>query len=408
MARALVIGGGIAGPVAAMALQKVGFEPTIYEAFDRAADGVGAFVNLAPNGLNALENLGLAELVTRKGFDTPEIAFYKHTGKPLTGPISIGRHSGDGAVIRTLRRPELYAELRNEAIRRGIRIEYGKRLVDAVPTADGVRAVFADEQTAEGDILIGADGLHSQVRSVIDPASPAPRFLGVLNVFGSAEGLRVEGKPGPLHMFFGRKGFFMYIKTPSGDVWWFANPAVPDEARAERLRRLPAESRREWLLEGFGGDKMPAARIVAASTDLPAPTLAYDVPKVPRWHRDRMIIIGDAAHAVSQTAGQGAAVAMEDAIVLAKCLRDAPTVEAAFDAYESLRRERAEAIVALGKHNKEGNTAGPLGRVIRDFFIKRAFREGSKNNPVWPHTHRIHWDTPVVIGDARSGVRTAS
>ncbi len=98
--------------------------------------------------------------------------------------------------------------------------------------------------------------------------------------------------------------------------------------------------------------------------------MTYDFPTVPT----RMVIIGDAAHATSPAAGQGAAMALEDAVTLARCLRDVPSIPKALAAYEGLRREHVEAVVERGKRNGDAKAVGPVGRVIRDIFITRAFK----------------------------------
>ncbi|MFC4612670.1 FAD-dependent oxidoreductase [Streptomyces maoxianensis] len=409
MARALVIGGGIAGTVTAIALQKAGLEPTVYEAFDRTADGIGNFVNIAPNGIDALDSIGLGDLVRSNGFDTPAIAFYSHTGRPLTGDVPTDRLSAGGIIIQTIRRSDLYIALRDEAARRKIPIEYGKRIVDARSSGGRVHAVFADETHAEGDLLVGADGLRSQVRGIIDPAAPVPRYLGVLNAFGCARGFPTEGPPGVIRMFFGKNSFFSYTKHPNGDLWWFANPPRTTEPDAAELRRAKLSWRAD-LLGLFASDGTPAARIIAATPDLAPPSPTYDLPKVPRWHRDHMIVIGDAAHAVSPTAGQGCSVAMEDAVVLAKCVRDASSVKQAFITYESVRRKRVEDIVAQGKYNNEGNMRrGPVGRFVRNYFISRAFKDAAgKTDPTWMSSHHIDWHAPELTGGDGLGLRAPS
>ncbi|MFI8997856.1 FAD-dependent monooxygenase [Streptomyces sp. NPDC053542] len=389
MARALIIGGGIAGPVAAMALQKAGFEPTVHEAFDRTADGVGAFMNIAPNGLDACDCVDLADVVRKAGFETPAMAFYRHDGRRLTGDIAFNRVSGTGNT--TVQRSDLYVALRDEAERRGVRIEYGKRIIDAQRTGDTVRARFADGDEAEGEVLIGADGLHSRVRNIIDPAAPAPRYVGVLNAWGCVPDYPVEEAPGVIRMFFGRKCFFMYTQAPGGELRWYANPPRPERPDPATLRG--GNAWRDELVRLFARDRMPVADIIRATPDVPAPFLNCDLPTVPRWHRDRMIVIGDAAHAASPTSGSGASIAMEDAVVLAKCLRDGATVDAAFRTFEAQRRTRVEAVVAQGKRNIEGNLSGPVRSMVRNYFIARTFRkpQADGRKTLWVHNHHIDW-----------------
>lgn len=396
MSNVLIVGGGIAGPITALAMQKAGLQPIVFEAFDRTAEGVGAFMNIGPNGLDALDALDLTDLVRKHGFDTPGMAFYRHTGERLTPDIPTNRLAHNGANIHTLQRSDLYITLRDETVNRGIPIEYGKRLVDATTRNGRVRAEFADGTHAEGDLLVGADGLHSRVRQVIDPSAAGPRYLGVLNAFGYLHGYPTGEPAGVIRMFFGRKCFFMYTEDPNGDIHWYANPpraTPPDEAG------LRSPQWRDELLRLFEGDGMPAADMIRATTELPPLFLNRDLPSVRVWHRDRMIIIGDAAHAVSPTAGSGASIAMEDAVVLAKCLRDAPDHERAFRTYERLRRERVEAVVRQGRDNVRGNMCGPVRRALRNYFLPRAFRRPPEKakDPTWMQAHHIDWDEEVPV-----------
>jgi 2-polyprenyl-6-methoxyphenol hydroxylase-like FAD-dependent oxidoreductase len=109
-----------------------------------------------------------------------------------------------------------------------------------------------------------------------------------------------------------------------------------------------------------------------------------------------MIIVGDASHAVSPASGQGASMAIEDAITLGRCLRDEPGIPQAFAAYEELRRTRVEAVVAQGKRNGDEKAPGPVGRIIRDLFLTHAFGKpaaGKEDPNEWMWNHRIRWET---------------
>jgi FAD-dependent urate hydroxylase len=388
--KALIIGGGMAGPVTAIALRKAGIDATVYEAYDRGADGVGAFLSLAVNGMAALRELDLHDLVRGKGFDTPTMVA-EMDGRQLV-EFSFGAPLPDGTHNQTITRADLYGVLRDEAVRRGVPIEYGKRLVSAESTSDGVVATFADG-TATGDLLIGADGLRSVARTIIDPSAPAPRYVPLLNAGGYARGVELAGEPGVMHMFFGRRCFFSYVKRPDGEVWWFANPPQPEELSASDLAAITPEQWRAKLRDLFAGDDLPALRVIDATEHIFAGWNTYDFPTVPVWHRDRMIIIGDAAHATSPASGQGASMALEDAVTLAKCLRDLPDVPAAFAAYENLRRERVERVVAQGKRNGDGKAMGRIGRLLLPLIFKLVARSASKNG--WLYDHRIDWNERV-------------
>jgi FAD-dependent urate hydroxylase len=395
--RALIIGGGVAGPVAAMALQRASIDGFIYEAYAGGADYAGAFLTFASNGLDALRAIDAHHLVLAEGFPTPRMTIQSGTGKHL-GDVPNGGTLPDGTVSQTLRRADLYRALRDEAVRRGANIEYGKRLVDAETSPDGsVTARFEDGTEAEGDLLIGADGIHSRTRRIIDPSAPGTRYIPVLNIGGYARDVRVQAQPGTFLMVFGKRAFFGYAVHPSGEVWWFANPPRADEPTGAELAAIGTEQWREMLMDLFAGDDSPAVEIIRSTPGKLAGWATYDLPSVPTWHRGSLVIIGDAAHATAPSSGQGASMAIEDAVVLSRCLRDLPDTRQAFAAYERLRRARVERIVAHGARTSNSKAAGPVVRVLRDLMmplvLKRVARGGSL---AWMHDYHIAWDEKVA------------
>ncbi|MEU8636332.1 FAD-dependent monooxygenase [Amycolatopsis sp. NPDC048633] len=391
---ALVIGGGIAGASSAIALHKAAIPAVVYEAYDRTADTAGVYLTLAVNALDALRavDVDLGEL----GFDTPRITITSGSGRKL-GELPYGAALADGTVSRTVKRADLYRALREQAVRCGVPFEYGKRLVAAESTGDGVRARFADGTTAEGDLLIGADGLRSRTREIIAPGAPGARYTGLLNTGGYARGV-AAGEPGMMHAIFGRRCFFAHTAHPNGEVWWVANPASATEPTPAELAAITQDEWRSRLIELFRRDRGPAVDIIAATGEIFSGWNTYDVPAVPRWHRDRMIVIGDAAHATAPSIGQGAAMAIEDTVVLARCLRDSSSVESAFMAYEGLRRARVERVVEQGNRTGGWKALGPLARVPRDVVMslamKRMARTGADPSR-WIYDHHIDWDEPV-------------
>ncbi|UJW30771.1 FAD-dependent monooxygenase [Saccharothrix sp. AJ9571] len=392
---AMIIGGGVAGAASAVALNRAGIDSVIYEAYDRGADNAGVFLTLAVNALDALRALGMD--VGELGFDTPRMAITSGSGRKL-GELPYGTALSDGTVSRTVKRADLYRALREEAVRRGVRVEYGKRLVDAESTGDGVRARFADGTTAEAGLLIGADGLRSRTREIIAPDAPGARYAGLLNTGGYARGVETGAEPGVMNAIFGRRCFFAYTVHPDGEVWWVANPAYPAEPTPAELAAITPEQWRTRLTGLFRRDRGPAAAIVEATDRVFAGWNTYDLPTVPRWHRDRMIIVGDAAHATAPSIGQGAAMAIEDTVVLAKCLRDSTSVADAFAAYEGLRRERVERVVEQGNRTGGWKALGPIARLPRDLIMsvamKRMARTGADPSR-WIYEHHLDWDTPV-------------
>ncbi|MFQ6398603.1 FAD-dependent oxidoreductase [Nocardia sp. KC 131] len=401
MKKALIIGGGIAGPVTAMALRQAGLEPIVCEAYDDVAGTqIGAYLTVAVNGLSALALLNAHSIVTEIGHPSGTLSFSTSSGKHITD-MPIGGTLPDGTVTHSVKRRDMYRALNAEAARRGVRYEYNKRLVNATPTAQGgVSATFADGTTIEADVLIGADGIRSRTREIIDPTAPKAHFLGIYGLGGfvtdrslhDALGLR----PGVYSMIFGKKAFFGYFVAPDGEIWWFANmPRSRELSRSESENTTPAQWR-DQLVALLWADRGPAARIVAATPDdtfVPGFN-QYDMPTVTTWHNDNMVIVGDAAHAVASSSGQGVSMAVEDAVMLATCLRDIPDTATALAAYEDRRRERVERVVAHGAQTSGDKASNGFGRLlvrlVTPYFLKKAAKAGVA--PLnWMFDYRINW-----------------
>jgi FAD-dependent urate hydroxylase len=392
---ALVVGGGIAGPVAAMALQRAGIQATVYEAHPRNAEGIGIFLTLASNGIDALRTIDADPRALAAGFPTPGIVLRSTTGKHL-GTARTGLSLPDGTTSHTMKRADLYQAIHDEATARGIAIEHGKRLVDAEPAGDGVRAIFEDGTDATGEVLVGADGVHSAVRRLIDPNAPAPTYVGLVNLGGYARGVPVDAQPGSYTLIFGKRAFFGYLLAPDGEVWWFANVPRRDEPAHGEVEAIPAEQWRHRLAELYANDAGPAVRLVAASEIASKASSIHSIPHLPRWHRGRMVVIGDAAHAPTPTSGQGASLAIEDAVVVAKCLRDLPDPQQAFARFEALRRPRVERIIKVAARINSNKTARPLTRVVRDAVLPVILRITTNSKQVnQQYRYHIDWTTPI-------------
>jgi 2-polyprenyl-6-methoxyphenol hydroxylase-like FAD-dependent oxidoreductase len=394
MTKALIIGGGIAGPVTGMALERAGIESVVYEAYRETAD-VGSYLTVATNGLDALRAIDADRPVVSEGFATPEIVLRSGTGKVL-GRVPTGGRLPDGTRTQTVKRPRLHRVLREEARRRGVAIEHGKRLVDVerVP-GGGVLACFEDGTQAAGDLLVGADGVHSTVRRVIDADAPGGRYVGLVNFGGYTPGASLDAEPGIWHMIFGRRAFFGYVLDPSGGVVWFANVPRPEVGDDERA----ATTSQEWtrrLIELFAPDRGPAGDLISAGDLELAGDNTFDLASVPTWHEGSMIIVGDAAHAPASTSGQGASMAMEDGVLLAKCLRDRPDSREAFAAFDRLRRKRVERIVKHGARGSSNKTPGPVARVARDLMLPLLFKVFvTPKSLAWIYDHHVDWASAV-------------
>jgi 2-polyprenyl-6-methoxyphenol hydroxylase-like FAD-dependent oxidoreductase len=333
LTKVLIAGGGVAGTATALALHRAGIPSVIYEAHPSGGDDAGAFLTVMANGMAALASIDAAESVVDASYPAAAVALSdgegRHLGnRPIAGPA------------RTLSRAALYRVLQDLAAARGIPVVHGKRLTAAA--VDGrVEVHFADGSRAEGDVLVGADGIHSVTRRLIDPDAPIPRYTGQHVVYGYADGDPAGGAPDTFHMVSGGRAFFGYTAPGDGRTWWFARIGGESGAGGTSAARW-----RELALDAVRDDATPAARIIEATGGDVVGGDSYDIPTTPHWHNDRMVLTGDAAHAASPAAAQGASMALEDAVALAEALRTHADPAAAFAAYEARRRAETEETVA--------------------------------------------------------------
>ncbi|MFI7630970.1 FAD-dependent oxidoreductase [Microbispora rosea] len=391
---ALVIGGGIAGPVTALALRRAGIEATVHEAYETPADGLGGWLQVAPNGLEALRILGAADSVEASGRPIRRTIIADGRGRKF------GAYTGVPGLPpgRALRRSELYRLLHDHAAAQGVRVEHGRRLDGVEETDDGVTARFADGSTATADVLVGADGIRSTVRTLVDPEAPGPAYAGLIAFAGRAD-LTVPGPPDTMHYVFGRRAFLGHWTGPDGRTVWFGNLPRPEPMTAAQAREVPAAEWLEVLREAYADD-VPGGDLLrhTEAGELSAVGALEILPAVPRWHRGRMVLAGDAAHAPSPSSGQGVALAVESAVQLARCLRDLPDVPAAFSAYERLRRDRVEKIAASAARTNSRKASGRLARMLMSVTAPIAMRTFATPRRMfgWMHGYRIDWDETVT------------
>lgn len=368
---ALIIGGGIAGPAAALALSKAGIRSTIYESYPAVADGVGAGLMLAPNGLNALKIIGVDAELQALSRPISRMAIANSRGKVLCSFNGL-----DGVQpSRVVWRSDLYRVLRQAAENAGIPIVHGKQLVAASETAHGVHAQFADHSHASGDILIGADGIRSTVRELIDPGAPSPQYAGFLGFGGGAPHGIMPVPSDAMTFVFGKHAFFGYWSDPDKGICWFGSLPHDVPLSMGQVRKTPAS---QWLdrLRALYGDDQPAQTLLkhADPNQLIATGASEMMPPVPHWHSQRMVLAGDAVHAPSSSSGQGASLAIESAIQLARCLRDIAEPHDAFACYEQLRRARVENVAANAAKSNSQKASGPLAKALMHILMPIALK----------------------------------
>jgi 2-polyprenyl-6-methoxyphenol hydroxylase-like FAD-dependent oxidoreductase len=392
--RVIVVGGGIAGPALGIALASTGAHAIVLEQAD-GSRAAGSWFTVAPNGLAALAAIDALEPVRSLGVPTRHNIMVGATGREL-GRLALGRPLDDGTPALSFRRPDLAAALLSEAGRRGVDVRHAAKVVGADTSTGRAWVELADGSRIEGDVVVGADGIHSAVRGSID-ASALARYVGLANFGGvSRDAAATLGLPSEAWTFvFGRRAFFGALPTTDGDVVWFVNEPRAIVSRDERASTTDA-AWRDHLVELAKPDAGPFAELIASGELDLAGDSTFDLPRVGTWSRGRVGIIGDALHAPSPSSGQGASMALEDAVVLAACLRDAVDPERAFAAFERRRRARVERIVAQGARSSSSKTAGPIARVVQDAVLRFVFRRVvTDRSQSWVYDERVSLDQLV-------------
>lgn len=319
--KALIIGCGIAGPAVALFLKRAGIDAEIFETRTVAE---GYSLSLSSNGVAVLKMLSLDGAAFSEGSAVNKWVAWNGKGKRL----GEGVLAGPGAKSIFIKRVPLGEILSNEVERQGIKIERGKRLQNIeVMKTGGVVATFQDGSTAGDDLLIGCDGVHSQTRQFIDP-NVRSVYTGLINTGGYTQGVKAPSTPETSNFIFGTHALFGYHMSPSGYIYWFVNYVHREEPTREELQASTDEERRQHLLKLFRDDQPFLGHIIEASETIFPDFLSYTLPTQPKsWHKGPVVLVGDAAHAISPSSGNGASMALEDAVVVARCLRDIPDFE---------------------------------------------------------------------------------
>lgn len=354
----LIVGGGVAGPVLALFLRRAGFAPEIFEATDGPSAAGGA-LGLAPNGMNVLAAAGVVEQVRDTSVTAKEWLFENQSGKVLArSPGGNASRYGQPAVMIT--RADLHRVLVEQAQDEGVPIHFNKSFVSLkdIP-GQSVIAQFSDGSSAEGDFLVGADGIRSQVRRSIMPTAPKPVYTGMVAPGGISPCIDSDVRPRSDqrgHFIFGQNGFFGYFNalTEEGPrtVWWSTSSAPL--ATKEQMGAATQSELRRRLLELHGNWAEPVPQLIESAESM-LNIAIHDVPSLPTWSAGRAILIGDAAHAVAPHSGQGASMALEDAQFLAKLVSASQGVglHQLFADFERKRRPRTDEVIALGRRSAQ-------------------------------------------------------
>ncbi|MEV7177909.1 FAD-dependent monooxygenase [Kitasatospora sp. NPDC093679] len=334
--KAVVIGAGIGGLAAALALHLRGWQVAVHE---RAAslDPVGSGLGIAPNALRALDVLGAGDEVRALAGLHGEAALRRPSGRRLAaaGQEAIARAYGDPVVA--VHRADLVAALHRRLPPGTVRTGSPAALADPGDARRPAR-VTAGGTEGEADLVVAADGLRSAARALLLPGHPGPRYSG----FTTWRTVVPDpGRPVPAGETWGRGALTGVIPLTGGRVYLYAAALTPPGGRA-----ADGDERAE-LLRRYGGWHRGLVDLLHSAD--PAAVLRHDVwelaDPLPALHGGRVALLGDAAHAMTPFQGQGACQALEDAVVLAHALAGAD-VTGALAAYTAARLPRTTAVTA--------------------------------------------------------------
>jgi 2-polyprenyl-6-methoxyphenol hydroxylase-like FAD-dependent oxidoreductase len=337
--RVLIAGAGIGGLALAAALERLGHEPVVLERAPQIGE-VGAGLGLLPGAMRALAALGASRELLARASPLRRLRIGNRRGRELASvdfERLFARVRGEGFVAH---RADLHAALAARVD--PVRIRTGAAVVGFAEDGGGVRVRLADDpRETLGDLLVGADGLRSAVRAELLGDGP-PRYAGETLFRGVA--VADHGDPALCRELIGdgqRAAF--YALGPGRWYWWAAVP-LP-EATA-----IPPEERGAFLQRRFAGwpfglpdllARTPSAEILQNDS--------CDRRPARTWHRGRVVLLGDAAHPTTPNLGQGACMALEDAVVLARSIALASTAEEAFCGFERERAGRTARITRLSR-----------------------------------------------------------
>jgi len=363
--RAIVVGGGIGGLSAAIALDQMGVEVTVYEQAGEVGE-VGAGLILWPNAIKALRKLGLGKEVVKSGAKIFRGEICTPAGKILSGWDSGDLEFRFGAPVIAIHRADLHKILLSALPPGAIRM--GMVCTGFQQDDEGVTAHFANGQSERADLLIGADGIHSPLRRQLFP-EVALRYSGYIawrGVVAAAD----ENLRGISREYWGRGKRFGIVPLGNRRIYWYATANLPSGQTSS------AAQRKETLLRHFSRWHSPlksvAVKTVIAAT--PAEAILYndiyDFPPLSQWRRGRVVLLGDAAHATTPNMGQGACMAVESSLTLARCLADGKDLRSSLRQYESERMPRTAWITRRSHRlGRLGQLENPLACLLRNLLV---------------------------------------
>ncbi|MDJ0588516.1 MAG: FAD-dependent urate hydroxylase HpxO [Pleurocapsa sp. MO_226.B13] len=350
--KAIVIGAGMAGLTTGIAMRQAGYEVEIYEKTSKLRPA-GAGISLWSNGIKVLNKLGLGKEVAAIGGQMNRMEYLNHRGEILNDINLIPLMEQVGQRPYPVSRTDLQQMMLEAFGESDVRM--GMRCVEVKQDADSATAIFEDGSTATGDVVVGADGVHSVVRSYLNGGKIEPRYAGYVNWNGLVEASPdlAENDVWVIYVGEGKRASMMPV---GGNRFYFFMGCPKPKGT-----KTPPENIRAELKEIFAGWAQPVQNLIEKLDPEQVNRLEIgDIDPLPNLVKGRIALVGDSAHATTPTLGQGGCQAMEDAEVLCRYLVTTNiSVEDALERYEAERKERVAKLVLKARkrtdtiYNKE-------------------------------------------------------
>ena len=346
-----VVGAGIGGLAAAELLRRAGHDVQVYEQAARLAR-VGAGIQMAPNAMKVLRMLDIEDRLLRAAF-RPEAAVSREwdSGEVTsTLPLGDSVEHRFGASYLLMHRGDLHGAIA-DAVSPEV-VHLGTKLVGLDRDSAGVRLRFADGTAAQADAVVGADGVHSVVREILLGAEK-PRYTGKVSYRATFPVTRLRGvelAPVRTKWWGPDRHMVIYYVTPT-EVYF--GSSAPESAEWMTTESWSAKGDLEVLRAEYAGFHPEVQAVLDASPDEVHKWAIFERDPLPRWSEGPVALLGDACHPMTPNMAQGAACALEDAVVLVRCLTsvDRDGLEEAFTRYEAVRKPRASALQAGSSAN---------------------------------------------------------
>lgn len=358
--KTIIIGGGIAGLTTAIALEQIGYETAVYESSPQLSVA-GAGIWMATNAMQVFHRLGLADEVSAQGvsLDRIEVADHKMKSIQATEQLLFVDTYGYGvtSILRSRLRDILVSHY-------GKAIHCGKKLQKVEEEGDVVKAFFEDGTSVIGDLLIGADGIHSAVRQQLVPSARL-RYAGQTCWRGVAPISLAAPFEKACVETWGKNYRFGLSVISDQEVYWFAVAKAPEGQRDKGNRKAKLTK----MYADFG-DPIPDIIAATPETQIIRNDI-NDLKPILKWYQGRVCLIGDAAHATTPNMGQGGGQAVEDAWFLSQILKEEPQPENAFKRFQDKRRKKVDQVVRTSwQIGKVAHIS--FGQGLRNFLLRKA------------------------------------